>query len=401
MAKVRLGNEIFLSKMVDLVKGLRVGLITNHSGLNSELVSTVELFHRHPDVQLRALFGPEHGIRGEAQAGEKVTSYVDAETGLPVHSLYGETKKPTNEMLTGLDALIFDIQDVGVRYYTFISTMCYAMEKAAELGLKFIVLDRPNIIRGDILDGNVLDPNFSSFIGLYPLPIRYGLTIGELALFVNKEYKIGADLTVVKMEGWRRANWFDETGLPWVPSSLGIPTLETAVLYTGLCFIEGTNLSEGRGTTMPFHLFGAPWVNGSELARELNELKLAGLHFRPVYFKPTTSKHQGELCQGVQAHLLDREVFMGSLVGLEVLRVLKKLYPEDFQWFTFTKDGVTRHFIDLLWGTDEVRKQLDAGDCLNDTSDEFTSGFAERFVDEWEFQLADFAALSEKYWLYE
>lgn len=389
MAKVRLGNEVFLSERLDLVRGLKVGLITNHSGVDSQFMSTVELLHRQPAVQLMALFGPEHGIRGEAQAGEKVTSYVDEETGLPVHSLYADTKKPTDAMLAGLDALIYDIQDVGVRYYTFISTMCYAMEKAAELGLKFIVLDRPNLLRGDRLDGNVLDPQFSSFIGLYPLPIRYGMTIGELARFVNGEFGIGADLSVVQMDGWRREYWFDQTGLPWVPSSLGIPTLETAVIYTGLCFIEGTNFSEGRGTTMPFHLFGAPWVKGTELARELNGLGLAGVHFRPVYFKPTTSKHQGALCQGVQVHLLDRDLFKGSVIGLEVLRVLQELYPEEFEWFTFTKDGVTKHFIDLLWGTDVVRKRLDARESL--------AGFAA----EWEQQLVDFMAARNKYLLYE
>lgn len=389
MAKVRLGNEVFLSERLDLVRGLKVGLITNHSGVDSQFMSTVELLHRQPAVQLMALFGPEHGIRGEAQAGEKVTSYVDEETGLPVHSLYADTKKPTDAMLAGLDALVYDIQDVGVRYYTFISTMCYAMEKAAELGLKFIVLDRPNLLRGDRLDGNVLDPQFSSFIGLYPLPIRYGMTIGELARFVNGEFGIGADLSVVQMDGWRREYWFDQTGLPWVPSSLGIPTLETAVIYTGLCFIEGTNFSEGRGTTMPFHLFGAPWVKGTELARELNGLGLAGVHFRPVYFKPTTSKHQGALCQGVQVHLLDRDLFKGSVIGLEVLRVLQELYPEEFEWFTFTKDGVTKHFIDLLWGTDVVRKRLDARESL--------AGFAA----EWEQQLVDFMAARNKYLLYE
>lgn len=389
MTKVRLGNEVFLSDGLDLVRGLKVGLITNHSGVDSRFVSTVELLHRQPEVKLSALFGPEHGIRGEAQAGEKITSYVDEGTGLPVYSLYGDTKKPTDTMLAGLDVLIYDIQDVGVRYYTFISTMCYAMEKAAELGLKFIVLDRPNLLRGDRLDGNVLDPRFSSFIGLYPLPIRYGMTIGELAHFVNGEFGIGADLTVVKMEGWRREYWFDQTGLPWVPSSLGIPNLETAVIYTGMCFIEGTNFSEGRGTTLPFHLFGAPWVKGMELAQTLNNLELPGVYFRQAYFKPTTSKHQGDLCQGVQIHLLDRELFKGALIGLEVLRVLKELYPEEFQWFTFTKDGVTKHFIDLLWGTDAVRKRLDAGENLTD------------FPSQWDQQLADFTVARNKYLLYE
>lgn len=389
MAKVRLGNEVLLSKMLDLLKGRKVGLITNYTGVNSQFVSTVELFHKHPEINLVALYGPEHGIRGEAQAGEKVTSYIDPETGLTVHSLYGETKKPTTEMLQGIDTLVFDIQDVGVRYYTYTSTLAYTMEKAAELGLEYIVLDRPNLVRGDIVDGHILQSEFSSFIGLYPIPIRYGLTIGELAMLFNVEFGIGAKLTVVPMEGWQRSMWGDETGLPWLAPSMGIPTPETAILYTGICFVEGTNLSEGRGTTQPFHLFGAPWVNGQELAAELNGLRLPGVHFRPTYFKPTTSKHQGVLCQGVQVHLLDRDLFKGSVVGLEILRVLKQLYPDQFEWFTFTKDGILKYFIDLLWGTDEVRKRLDAGVSVHDLHEQ------------WEQELAAFEATRQKYLLYD
>jgi uncharacterized protein YbbC (DUF1343 family) len=356
--------------------------------VNSQLTSTVEIFQQHPEINLVTLFGPEHGIRGEAQAGEKVTSYIDPETGLTVHSLYGETKKPTDAMLEGLDTLVYDIQDVGVRYYTYISTMCYAMEKAAEKGLKFIVLDRPNLVRGDVVDGNLLNPAFSSFIGLYPIPIRYGMTLGELALLVNQEFGIGADLTVVPMEGWRRSDWFEDTGLPWLAPSMGIPTPETAVLYTGMCFVEGTNFSEGRGTTQPFQLFGAPWVHGRQLADALNTLQLPGVYFRPTYFKPTTSKHQGELCGGAQVHLLNRNAFQGSQVGLAVLQTLKRLYPEEFGWFTFTKDGVTKHFIDLLWGTDAVRHRIDAGEGCED------------LLAQWEKERADFAQTRQQYLLY-
>lgn len=383
-----LGNEVLTRSMLDLIRGQRVGLITNYTGVNSRFTSTIEVFHQHPEINLVALFGPEHGIRGEAQAGEKVTSYTDPETGLAVHSLYGETKKPTDAMMEGIDTLVYDIQDVGVRYYTYISTMCYAMEKAAEKGLKFIVLDRPNLVRGDVVDGNLLNPEFSSFIGLYPIPIRYGMTLGELALMVNREFGIGADLTVVPMEGWQRSYWFEDTGLPWLAPSMGIPTPETAVLYTGMCFVEGTNFSEGRGTTQPFQLFGAPWVNGRQLADALNACELPGVHFRPTYFKPTTSKHQGVLCSGVQVHLLNRDAFQGSMVGLAVLQTLKRLYPAEFEWFTFTKDGVTKYFIDLLWGTDAVRHRIDAGEGCED------------LLAQWKKERADFERIRQQYLLY-
>lgn len=385
---VRLGNEVLVHSMLDLIRGKKVGLVTNYTGVNSEFVSTVEVFHRHPEVRLTALFGPEHGIRGEAQAGERVTSYLDPETGVTVHSLYGETKKPTDAMLRGLDMLVYDIQDVGVRYYTYISTLCYVMEKAAEKGLPVLVLDRPDPVRGDIVDGNLLNPAFSSFIGLYPIPIRYGMTLGELAMLVNREFGIGAELTVVPMEGWRRSDWFEDTGLPWIAPSMGIPTPETAVLYTGMCFIEGTNFSEGRGTTQPFQLVGAPWVNGRELADALNDLELPGVFFRPTYFKPTVSKHQGELCAGAQIHLLDRGAFQGSRVGLAVLQTLRRLYPDEFAWFTFTKEGVTRHFIDLLWGTDAVRHRIDTGEGCED------------LLARWEQERADFERIRQQYLLY-
>lgn len=389
MTNVRLGNEILIGSMPDLLRGRKVGLITNYTGVNRQLISTVEVFYQHPEIDLVALYGPEHGIRGEVQAGEKITSYTDPETGLMVHSLYGETKKPTDAMLAGIDTLVYDIQDVGVRYYTYISTMCYAMEKAAERGLRFIVLDRPNPVRGDVIDGNVLDPAFSSFIGLYPIPIRYGLTLGELALLVNQEFGIQADLTVVPMEGWRRSYWFEDTGLPWLAPSVGIPTPETTVLYTGTCFIEGTNFSEGRGTTQPFQLFGAPWVNGRELADALNALELPGVYFRPTYFKPTTSKHQGTLCAGAQVHLLDRNRFQGSTVGLAMLQTIKRLYPAEFEWFTFTKNGSTKYFIDFLWGTDAVRHRMDAGEGCEDLQAQ------------WKSERADFERIRQPYLLYQ
>jgi len=290
-----------------------VGLITNPSGVNSKLESTAWLFKNHPAINLVALYGPEHGVRGEAQAGEYVPFYLDEKFKLPVFSLYGQSFKPEpgmlknidelmrkfdtqssgkipeENMVKGLDVLVFDIQDVGTRVYTYVATMALAMESCAELGIEFIVLDRPNPIGGKILEGAVLKyPEYSSFVGLYPIPERHGLTIGELARLFNDQFlKTKARLTVIPAEGWKRDWWFDQTGLPWVMPSPNMPTLETAAVYPGQVYLEGTNLSEGRGTTRPFELFGAPWIDGWELSRKLNSLDLPGVIFREAWFTPT------------------------------------------------------------------------------------------------------------------
>ncbi|HAV42315.1 MAG TPA: DUF1343 domain-containing protein, partial [Acidobacteria bacterium] len=331
--------EVFLEKHLDLVKDKKVGLITNPSGVNSKLESSAWLFKNHPAINLVALYGPEHGVRGEAQAGEYVPFYLDEKFNLPVFSLYGQSFKPEPEMLKnidelmrnfdtqssgkipeenmvkGLDVLVFDIQDVGTRVYTYVATMALAMESCAELGIEFIVLDRPNPVGGKILEGAVLKyPEYSSFVGLYPIPERHGLTIGELARLFNDQFlKTKAKLTVIPAEGWKRDWWFDQTGLPWVMPSPNMPTLETAAVYPGQVYLEGTNLSEGRGTTRPFELFGAPWIDGWELSRKLNSLDLPGVIFREAWFTPTFSKYQGERCGGCQLHVIDRESFQPFL----------------------------------------------------------------------------------------
>lgn len=350
MPSVKLGNEVLFERMGDLIKGERAGLITNPSGVTSDLRSTADLLHEAPDVRLVALFGPEHGIRGDVADGAAIPSSVDAVTGVPVYSLYGSTRKPTEEMLEHVDVLLFDIQDVGVRFYTYLYTMAYAMEVCGDLDIPFLVLDRPNPLGGDVMEGNVLDPKFRSFVGNYPIPLRYGMTIGELARLLNEEYALGADLRVVPMEGWRRDMLFDDTGLPWVPPSPNIPSFATAIVYPGTCLFEGTNVSEGRGTTAPFLQIGAPYVDGRRLAEVLADRELPGVLFRPLFFTPRFGKHEGHLCGGVYVHVVDPDAFEPVWTGLEMVAALRALPPAHFEW---------RPHFDLLMGTDAVRRAIE------------------------------------------
>ena len=339
------GIEVLLESRLDLLRGRRVGLVTNPTAVDARLRSSAELLRGHPEVDLVALYGPEHGVRGDAQAGEYVPFYRDPHLGLPVFSLYGETQRPPADMLTRIDAymreydtrhdgktveprmlesievMVFDLQDVGTRVYTYVATMAYAMQAAAEAGIPFVVLDRPNPITGAAMEGPVLRfPAYSSFIGLYPVPLRHGMTAGELARLFNARFlPRPADLTVVPLAGWDRADWFEATGLPWVLPSPNLPSVEAALVYPGQVMLEGTTLSEGRGTTRPFELCGAPWVDGHLLARDLNALELPGVRFREAWFTPTFSKFAGERCGGVQLHVRDREAFRPVLTTIALL----------------------------------------------------------------------------------
>ena len=384
VASVKPGVEVFFDKHLDLVKGKRVGLITNPTGTDGLLRSTIDLFLANPAVKLVALYGPEHGVRGDAQAGQYVPFYIDRkynipEYNLPVFSLYGQSMKPepgmlknidefmrsfdTKEtakvpeaaMVEGIDVMIFDIQDVGTRVYTYVATMAYAMQAAAENGIEFIVLDRPNPVNGADMEGPILEyPEFSSFIGLFPIPERHGMTMGELAgLFNDKFLASKARLTVVPMEGWRREMWFDETGLPWVIPSPNMPTLDTATVYPGLVALEGTNLSEGRGTTKPFELFGAPWIDGYELTKALNGLGLSGVRFREAWFTPSFSKFQGQLCGGCQIHVTDRDAFRPFAAALHIIKTVRDAYPGKFEFHA--------DYFDKVMGTGSVRKALESG----------------------------------------
>lgn len=383
---IKLGLEVFLEAHLHLVAGLRVGLLACPSSVDEALRGTVERLYRHPAVNLVALFGPEHGIRGDAQAGAPVATAIDPLTALPVHSLYGETQSPTAEMLSNIDAIIIDLQDAGVRFYTFLATTLYVMRAAKTAGVAVILLDRPNPINANRVEGPILNSAYASFVGPYPLPIRYGMTIGEVAALANDQ-DIGCDLTVIALRGWSREMWFDETRLPFVPSSPNLPTLDAVTLYAGTCLIEGTNLSEGRGTTRPFEYIGAPWINAESLADQLNELSLPGLRFRPVYFVPTFSKHQGELCGGVHIVATDRELCQPVRAMLHVLQALKRRYPEEFAWRQPWAEGA-RPPIDLLWGSDRLRKHIDSGQPVAS------------HIESWQPDLREFERVRQAYRLY-
>ena len=374
------GIEVLLHDRLDLIRGKRVGLITNPTGVDRELVSDVDLLAHAPGVRLVALFGPEHGIRGAHQAGASVGSDRDPVTGLPVYSLYGKTRQPTPAMLKGVDVLVFDIQAVGARFYTYLYTMADAMKAAAAARIPIIVLDRPNPIGGTAVQGPVLDPKFASFVGEYPIPPRYGMTIGELAGLFNSEFHIGADLTVVKMRGWMRSMYYDDTPLQFVMPSPNMPTETTALVYPGVGLVEGTNVSEGRGTTRPFELVGAPWIDADKLSRALNDKHLDGVRFRPVHFTPTFSKYEGKPCNGIEVHVMDRDAFNPVVVGLTVIATIHGLYP---QQFAFNASD-----FDRLIGNDWVRRDIEKGVPVSEMQRRWQDG------------LSQFEKVRQKYLLY-
>ncbi|MEE2659902.1 MAG: DUF1343 domain-containing protein [Candidatus Latescibacterota bacterium] len=355
---VRIGADRLFDEQFSLIAGKRVGLITNPSGVDGELRATADRLRERDGVELVRLFGPEHGIRGDAQDGVALDSEVGTRTGVATVSLYGERRAPTTEDLADLDLLIFDIQDVGVRFYTYLYTMSLAMEACAEVGLPFLVLDRPNPLGGKIVEGNVLDPEFASFVGLYPIPVRYGLTIGEIASYFNEELSLGCNLQVVELAGWRRSFLWEETGLCWVPPSPNMPTADAALIYPGMCFFEGTNLSEGRGTTRPFEQIGAPFLDPGELARRLQALDLPGVLFRDVTFTPSFGKFTGESCGGVHVHVRKSQGLHTVELGFHVLTEAMAVGGDRFEW----RAGATGiHNFDKLAGSDRVRLSLDSG----------------------------------------
>jgi len=357
--RIRLGCEqLFDGEDLAHVRGRRVGLVTNHSGVDGDLRATADRLHATDGVDLALLFGPEHGIRGDAEDGVGVDSATDAHTGVPTISLYGERRQPSAEELARLDVLLFDIQDVGVRFYTYLYTMSQSMVACAEAGVPVVILDRPNPLGGVEVAGNILDPEFASFVGRYPIPVRYGLTVGELARMFNEQFDIGADLHVVDMVGWRRTMLWEDTGLPWVAPSPNMPTPDTANVYPGMCFFEGTNVSEGRGTTRPFEQVGAPYIDGFDLADRLNALRLPGTAFRPVFFRPSFGKYEGQTCRGVQLHASRGAPFEPLRAGFEALAAVCHGWPGQFEWRT---NRVGIHNFDKLAGSDSVRRAIDAG----------------------------------------
>lgn len=353
---MEIGIDNFLNEHLNSVKDKNVGLVTNLTGVNKQLESTIDLLFNHPDIALKALYGPEHGIRGDLKEGEEVNSSIDSKTTLPVYSLYGETRKPTDEMLENIDVIIFDLQDIGSRYYTYIYTMAYVMEACGENNIEFIVLDRPNPISGIKREGNIVDEDYTSFVGLTPILNRHGLTIGELALLFKNEFDYECNLTVVPMKGWKRSIHYDETDLFWIPPSPNTTSIDMCILYTGTCLFEGTNVSEGRGTTQPFEIIGAPYIDGMELAKKFNSRSLKGVIARPVSFKPTYQKYENELCYGVQLHITDRSEIEPLKSAINLISDITSLYPNSFEFREETESG--KSFFDLLAGNGRLRQQI-------------------------------------------
>lgn len=344
-----------ISQYAHLFRGKRLGLITAPTGLNNDFKSTIQILHEN--FNLVALFSPEHGVRGDQDAGAFIDTYLDPGTGVPVHSLYRQdSKRLTEAMLQEVDMVVYDIQDVGVRYYTFIYTMLYALEDCAKAGKAFVVLDRINPLDGLTVEGNILKQGYQSFVGNYPLAVRYGLTAGEVAAMANDQMNWNCELNVVLCEGWERRMQFPDTGRIWVHPSMGIPRFESALLYSGTCLFEGTNLSEGRGTAFPFEMIGAPFIDPQRLADEMNGKKLPGVLFRPVYFKPTFSKHKGELCGGVQIYVRDSRAVNAVETGVSLLFTIKENY-EQFSFLPPVKEN-GRPFIDLLCGDKVYRDEF-------------------------------------------
>lgn len=391
---VETGIDICVKNKFKSLNKEKIGLLVHSASVDSKLRYTQDLFIKN--CKVTSLFGPEHGIYSKKQAFIKIKTIKDKKTGLPVYSLYGKTLEPTKEMLKNIDILVIDLQDIGTRYYTYIWTMALAMKACARYNKKVVVLDRPNPINGVTIEGTVLDTRFSSFVGMYPIPVRHGMTIGELAGMFNKEFKINSNLEVIKMNGWHRRMWVDETGVPWILPSPNMPTLETAIVYPGMCLLEGTNISEGRGTTRPFETFGSPWISAKQLYKELDEEKLPGVRFKPVSFVPTADKFKGKLCKGAQIHITDRNKFSSFITGVTVIKVIKKLYPESFIWKSLPYEPVfvrnTRDImaVDLLIGNSDIRKQIDSASLSS----------KEALMKEWGRGLSKFAYLRKRYLLY-
>lgn len=387
---VKSGIDLFEKALDKKFHGLKAGLLIHPASVNRKLIYTKEVLLNTKKIKVSAFFGPQHGIFGNTQDNMiEWEGFIDKSTGLPVYSLYGKTRKPTPEMLKDIDILIIDLQDVGARYYTFIWTMALCME-ACEGKIPLIVLDRVNPIGGIITEGPLLKKIFTSFVGLHPLPVRHGMTIGEIALYFKDNFYPRVDLTVISLKNWKRKSWFNETGLHWVMPSPNMPTLDTATVYPGMCLLEGTILSEGRGTTRPFEIFGAPFIEPEKLVKRLNEFKLKGVFFRPLYFTPTFNKFAGQLCGGVQIHVIDKEKFKPFKTAVAILIAIKEIYPEINIWreppyeYEFEKLP-----FDILSGSDRLRKDIEEGKSLKDM--EYW----------WNDELESFRKIREKYLIYD
>lgn len=392
MAKrpIQLGIERLLTDKMDLLRGARVGLVCNQASVDHNFRHAADLFHEHPDINLTTLFGPQHGIRGDVQDNMIETAHaIDRRTALPIYSLYSETREPTEEMLREVDVIVVDLQDVGTRIYTFMYTMANCMRAAKKFGRKVIACDRPNPIGGTEVEGVVLDPAFASFVGQFPIATRHGMTMCELGQLFNEAFGIGCDFETVTMNGWDRELWYDETDGPWVLPSPNMPTLDSASVFPGSVHLEGTQMSEGRGTTRPFELIGAPYIDADGYADALAELELPGVAFRSCVFLPTFQKHGGKACGGIQIHVVDRGAFKPTVTGIAVVKTAYDMYPDDFKWkdppYEYEYD---RNPFDLIAGTSKVREAIERGESLNSIRDS------------WDAPLREFIELRNRFILY-
>ena len=386
---MRPGLDQFIANPPEWARGKRLGLITNVAGIDSRGRNNIDLLAADKRFRLTALFAFEHGLRGDAPAGQPIANGTDEKTGLPVYSLYGDVREPTPEMLRDIDVLMYDVQDIGARPYTRVSTMALSLKAAAAKGIPFAVLDRPNPIGGTIVEGPVLDPGFASFVGMYPIPLRHGMTVGELARMYNTRFGIGATLHVVPVEGWRREMTLDQTGLTFIPPSPNIRRLEAGVLYPGTVLLEGTNLSEGRGTEMPFEQTGAPWIRPNDVIRELDALKLPGVRFEPVSIPVAKDgrRFPGETIPGVRLVVTDRGSYRAVRTAMLLIDTIHRLYPNEFAWSGSNQREPAMRTVDRLAGTDRFRTAVDAGTLRP-------------LLDEWDRQAESFRTVREPFLLY-
>ena len=378
---VRPGLEVFLADVPQRLRGKRVAFLTNSSAIDRARTLGIDLVAKHKDLKLVALLAAEHGIRGDVMAGEKIADGTDPRTGVPIYSLYSaEDLGPTDPMLKDVDVILYDLQEVGGRTWTYVSSMALSMQAAKRKGIPFVVLDRPNPIGGEIVEGALLDTNFKSFVGMYPIPARHGMTVGELATMFNRKFGIGADLIVVKAENWKRSQWQDETGLPWVNPSPNLRSLAALTSYPGTVYFEGTTLTEGRGTDRPFEQIGAPWLNAPEVARIMNERRLPGIRFEAITMPvaPTAAKHKGLTIPGIRFVITDKRAYRPVRTSLLLIDEIRRQHPTDFAW--------TRT-IDRLTGSDKVRLAIDAGRLAP-------------LLDEWDREAAAFVESRRPYLLY-
>jgi len=384
------GIDRLLTTERHLIEGRRVGLVCNPASVDARFQHTADRLFEDPDITLAALFGPQHGFRSDLQDNMVETPHGrDCKRQVPIFSLYSETREPTSDMLRGVDLLLVDLQDVGTRVYTFVYTMANCMRAAARRRIPIVVCDRPNPIGGDRVEGAMLHEAWTSFVGQFPIPMRHGMTVGELARLFNEAFGIGADLEVIALDGWHRSMYHDETGLPWVIPSPNLPTLDSAIVYPGAVLFEGTMLSEGRGTTRPFELIGAPWIDGERLAAAMNARGLPGVHFRPVFFEPTFQKHARQTCGGCQLHVVDRQAFVPVRTAVELIDEFRRSNPQKFAWrqppYEYEQE---KEPIDILYGSDRLREVFDA------------DGDVEALVESWRADEEAFRQTREPFLLY-